>query len=118
MTSTTRWKAASALFAAIEARFGRLDVVFNNAGVTSGGPIWQNSAKDWDWLLGVNLRGVANGVRSFTPGMPPSDMFWGDRMGTLKDPFGQRWTVATHTKDMTTEEISAAEAAFVASMKK
>ena len=53
-----------------------------------------------------------------TPGMPPSDMFWGDRMGTLKDPFGQSWTVATHTKDMTPDEIKAAEAAFVASMKK
>jgi NADP-dependent 3-hydroxy acid dehydrogenase YdfG len=49
--------------------FGVVNLVFNNAGVTSGGPIWQNSAKDWDWLLGVNLRGVANGVRSFTPGM-------------------------------------------------
>jgi PhnB protein len=53
-----------------------------------------------------------------TPGMPPADMFWGDRMGTLVDPFGQRWTVATHTKDMTPEEIASAEAAFVASMKK
>lgn len=52
-----------------------------------------------------------------TPGMAPMDTFWGDRMGTLKDPFGQSWTVATHTKDMTPDEIREAEKAFIASMK-
>lgn len=60
-------------------------------------------------------RAVAAGA---TARMPPADMFWGDRMGHLGDPFGQRWTVATHVKDMTPEEMKAAEAAFVASMKK
>ncbi len=52
-----------------------------------------------------------------TPIMPPEDMFWGDRMGQVSDPFGQKWTIASHVKDMTREEIAAAEAAFVASMK-
>ena len=37
--------------------------------------------------------------------MPPADMFWGDRMGHLADPFGQKWTIATHIKDMTPEEM-------------
>jgi PhnB protein len=50
--------------------------------------------------------------------MPPSDMFWGDRMGQVADPFGQKWTIATHIKDMTPEEMKAAEKAFIASMKK
>jgi uncharacterized glyoxalase superfamily protein PhnB len=38
--------------------------------------------------------------------MPPADMFWGDRYGRVVDPFGVRWDVATHTEDLTPEEIS------------
>ena len=52
------------------------------------------------------------------PAMPPNDTFWGDRMGVLVDPFGQKWTVATHVKDMTKDEIQKAQEAFLASMKK
>lgn len=52
------------------------------------------------------------------PLMPPMDMFWGDRMGQVADPFGQKWTIATHVKDMTPEEMKAAQDAFVAGMKK
>ena len=37
--------------------------------------------------------------------MPVSDMFWGDRYGKLKDPFGHEWALATHVKDLTPEEI-------------
>lgn len=37
--------------------------------------------------------------------MPVADMFWGDRYGALEDPFGHRWSVATHTRDLTPEEI-------------
>ena len=37
--------------------------------------------------------------------MPIQDMFWGDRTGTVEDPFGYKWTLATHVKDMTMEEI-------------
>ncbi len=35
----------------------------------------------------------------------PSDMFWGDRMGNLVDPFGHRWAVATHKEDVTPDEM-------------
>ncbi len=56
-----------ALAAATLQRFGAPHFVFNNAGVGSGGLIWENSAADWDWVLGVNLLGVAHGVRVFTP---------------------------------------------------
>ena len=42
--------------------------------------------------------------------MPVADMFWGDRYGTLEDPFGHRWSVATHTHDLTPEEIQQAMA--------
>ena len=50
-------------------RFGAPHFVFNNAGVGSGGLIWENSVRDWEWVLGVNLWGVAHGVRLFTPHM-------------------------------------------------
>ena len=61
--------AMDALGQAVQARFGAPHFVFNNAGVGSGGLIWENSAKDWDWVLGVNVMGVAHGVRVFTPMM-------------------------------------------------
>ena len=58
-----------ALGAATLARFGAPHFVFNNAGVGSGGLIWETSAKDWEWVVGVNLMGVAHGIRVFTPMM-------------------------------------------------
>ena len=48
---------------------GRVDVVCNNAGVASGGPLWLHTAADWEWVLGVNLWGVIHGVRVFVPRM-------------------------------------------------
>ena len=56
-----------ALGAATMARFGAPCFVFNNAGVGAGGLIWEQSAQDWEWVIGVNLMGVAHGVRVFTP---------------------------------------------------
>jgi len=37
--------------------------------------------------------------------MPVADMFWGDRYGQVLDPFGHRWSLATHTRDMSPEEM-------------
>ena len=54
--------------AALE-RFGAPHFVFNNAGVGAGGLIWESSVADWNWVIGVNLMGVAHGVRVFTPMM-------------------------------------------------
>jgi PhnB protein len=36
---------------------------------------------------------------------PPEDQFWGDRMGTLLDPFGHRWSLATHVEDVSEEDM-------------
>jgi NAD(P)-dependent dehydrogenase (short-subunit alcohol dehydrogenase family) len=47
--------------------FGTPNFVFNNAGVGAGGLIWEHTLKDWEWVIGVNLMGVAHGVRVFTP---------------------------------------------------
>ena len=58
-----------ALGAAVLARFGAPHFVFNNAGIGAGGLIWENTVKDWEWVIGVNIMGVAHGVRVFTPMM-------------------------------------------------
>lgn len=55
------------LGAAVLEHFGAPHLVFNNAGVGAGGLVWENSVKDWEWVLGVNLMGVVHGVRVFTP---------------------------------------------------
>ncbi len=47
--------------------FGVVHCLFNNAGVGSGGLVWENTVKDWEWVLNVNLWGVIHGVRIFTP---------------------------------------------------
>ena len=51
------------------ARFHGIHLVFNNAGVGSGGLVWENTEADWEWVLGVNLWGVIHGVRVFTHAM-------------------------------------------------
>jgi len=50
-------------------RFGAPHLVFNNAGVSAGGLIWEHTQKDWEWVIGVNLMGVAHGIRVFVPMM-------------------------------------------------
>ena len=39
--------------------------------------------------------------------MPVADLFWGDRYGRLEDPFGHQWSVATHQRDLSSDEIAA-----------
>ena len=58
-----------ALGEATRESFGAPHFVFNNAGVGAGGLIWENTAADWAWVLGVNVMGVAHGIRVFTPMM-------------------------------------------------
>ena len=52
-----------------------------------------------------------------TPGMPPTDMFWGDRYSKVTDPYGHIWSIATHTKDVTPEECAKAAEAWMKNMK-
>ena len=50
-------------------RFGRVNLLVNNAGVGGGGYVWEASAAEWAWVLGVNLLGAAHGIRHFVPRM-------------------------------------------------
>jgi uncharacterized glyoxalase superfamily protein PhnB len=51
---------------------------------------------------GVVARAVAAGAKIT---MPVDDMFWGDRYGQIEDPFGHSWSVATHVRDVSPEEL-------------
>src|SRR5437867_7801747 len=58
-----------ALARAARERFGAVHLLFNNAGVIAAGPLWKATPQDWAWVFGVNVMGVANGIRSFVPAM-------------------------------------------------
>jgi len=47
---------------------------------------------------------------------PMGDMFWGDRMGKVSDPFGFQWSIATHKEDLTPEQLDQRREAWVAEM--
>ncbi len=49
--------------------FGPVHLLMNNAGVGGGGYLWENTDKDWNWVLGVNLMGVVHGIQHFVPRM-------------------------------------------------
>ena len=48
--------------------------------------------------------------------MPVEDMFWGDRFGTVTDPFGHQWSIATHIEDVPPEEMAERAKAAMAQM--
>jgi PhnB protein len=78
----------------------------------------QSSSSMWLYVTDTDAsykRAVDAGAKSV---LAPTDMFWGDRMAQVADAFGQKWTIATHTKDMTPEEQKTAAEAFAAQMKK
>ena len=53
--------------------FGNVNLLMNNAGVGGGGYLWENTARDWQWVMGVNLMGVVHGVQHFVPRMLESN---------------------------------------------
>ena len=57
----------------------------------------------------VFKRAVAAGAKAE---MPPADMFWGDRMANIADPFGHKWSIATHKEDVSPEEMEKRMAAM------
>ena len=68
VTDVADLSAVEALRDAALSQFGAVHVVCNNAGVGGPhGPLWECPPGEWDWVLGVNLNGVMNGVRAFMP---------------------------------------------------
>ena len=58
-------------------------------------------------------RAVSAGAKA---DMPVTDMFWGDRCGQVTDPFGHKWSLATHKEDLAPQEIRKRAEAFFAQM--
>ena len=68
-TDVSEPAAVDALAAAAVARFERVHVLVNNAGVAMKGYSWELAPADWQWVMGVCLWGVVHGIRSFVPAM-------------------------------------------------
>ena len=89
-----------------------------------------DEAPDWGALSPETLKGspvtihlyVTNADAAYeratkagaTPTMPLADMFWGDRYGKGKDPFGHNWSIATHVEDVSPEECERRMKQFMA----
>ncbi len=58
-------------------------------------------------------RALGAGAKSVAPA---TDMFWGDRVGVIEDPYGQKWTLATHREDVKPEEMEERAQAFYSQM--
>lgn len=72
-TDVSRAEEVAALAERAVAAYGAVHLLFNNAGVATGGPIWERPLAEWEWVMGVNLWGVVHGIRSFVPLMLAQD---------------------------------------------
>jgi PhnB protein len=98
-----------------EIRIGDSRVMLNDAvmGGKSARTFGGSPASLWLYVEDCDAlfnRAVAAGAQ---PLMPLADQFWGDRFGAVTDPFGYRWSIATHTEDLSVEEIQRREAAWL-----
>jgi NAD(P)-dependent dehydrogenase (short-subunit alcohol dehydrogenase family) len=80
---------------------GEVALLFNNAGVASGGWIWETTPQDWQWLIGVNLMGVVHGIQSFVPrmmgqGRPAHIVNTASAAGLLSVPAGSAYCATKH----------------------
>ena len=99
-----------------ELTVGDSRIFVNDAFPEMGGPA--NTTRLWLYSENVDALFKRATSAGATVKMPIADMFWGDRVGTVADPWGNEWTMAQRTKNLTGEEMKQAQDAFVASMKK
>jgi NAD(P)-dependent dehydrogenase (short-subunit alcohol dehydrogenase family) len=100
-TDVSRAEQVEALAERAVGEFGRVDVLCNNAGVALSGRMWENSLRDWEWLLGVNLWGVIHGIRTFVPLMLKQGgeghiVNTGSVAGLLSNPFMGIYNASKH----------------------
>ncbi len=70
VTDVSKAESVNALAETVFAEFGACHVLCNNAGVSvPNSNVWDTTPNDWQWVLGVNLRGIAHGVQAFVPRM-------------------------------------------------
>lgn len=66
-TDVSSAEGIQALADATIAQFGKVHLLFNNAGVASGGLLWESTDADWQWVMGANVWSVIHAIRIFTP---------------------------------------------------
>jgi PhnB protein len=101
-----------------EIKLGDSRIMVNDAvmGMKSAKDLGGSPASLWLYVDDCDAlfkRAVAAGAEVM---MPLGDMFWGDRFGSVIDPFGYRWSLATHKEDLTPEEIKQREAEWMKQM--
>jgi len=109
----TRAAAPSGKLMHAHARIGDADLMFNDDFPEFGGPPIVEG--NWPFVMHLYVtdcdtlynQAVAAGCEVI---MPLADQFWGDRYGLVKDPFGFKWAIATHTEDLTPDEVREREA--------
>ncbi len=104
-----------------ELRFGNTTIYLNDEmpGMSKPAPSADAPAPVTMWLAADDCdaayqRALAAGARST---MEPADMFWGDRVAAVADPFGYSWSFAEHQQDMSAEEMQRAGEEFARSWK-
>ncbi|MCX8499925.1 MAG: SDR family NAD(P)-dependent oxidoreductase [Caulobacteraceae bacterium] len=63
-TDVSKYEEVEALAQAAVNRFGKVNLIFNNAGVFASGLTWETSIEEYDWVIGVNLKSVINGIKA------------------------------------------------------
>ena len=102
-----------------ELRIGNSRIMVNDAMMGSKGPkaLGGSPASLWIYVDDCDSlfnRAVSAGARVVDGPMGQlTDQFWGDRSGTLTDPAGYRWTIATHKEDLTPEEMNKRQEEFM-----
>ena len=101
-----------------EVRIGNSPVMLNDAMMNSATPesLGGSPASLWVYVEDCDSlfnRAIAAGAKPHGAMGALTDQFWGDRSGTLIDPFGYQWTIATHKEDLTHEEIMQRQEAFM-----
>ena len=99
-------------------KIGNSHIMMNDAMMGSKGPqaMGGSPISLWVYVDDVDAlfnRAVAAGARPHGPMGQVTDQFWGDRTGTLIDPAGYQWTIATHKEDLTPEEMKQRQDAFM-----
>ena len=100
-TDVSREEDVALLADAAQRELGGTHLLFNNAGVLVGGCVWERTADDWKWVLGVNVWGVIHGVRVFVPrmlaaGEPGHVVNTASVGGLLTGPFLSPYVVSKH----------------------
>lgn len=109
-TDVARPEAVQALADATREAFSKIHLVFNNAGVLVPGCVWERSAEDWEWQIGVNLFGCVHGARVFVPilieqGEPAHVVNTASVGGVLVGPFLSPYIVSKHAVAALTEAL-------------